>query len=74
MLRAVQDDAQSFAADIRDTLQFAKHKLDHAEKMMDFVDQALGGKSNTHWVKTQAKRGCVQDDAAVWRQPQCQVY
>ena len=51
-LTAVQDDAQSFAADIRDALQFAKDKLDQAEAVKDMVDRTLGEKSNSHGVKS----------------------
>jgi hypothetical protein len=58
-LGAVQDDAHSFAADIRDALQFAKGALDAKDTITDatkeikqLVDQALGEKSDSHGVKS----------------------
>jgi hypothetical protein len=51
-LTSVQDDAQSFAADIRDALEFAKEKLDAAEDMKDLVDKVMGEKSEKHGVKS----------------------
>jgi hypothetical protein len=58
-LSAVQDDARSFASDIRDALQFAKDALDvkdavkdTKDAMKDLVDRAMGVKSDTHGVKS----------------------
>ncbi len=54
-LSAAQDDAQSFAGDIRDALQFAKSALDAkdaADDIKDLVDRTMGEKSDAHGMKT----------------------
>jgi hypothetical protein len=51
-LGAVQDDAQSFAGDIRDALQFARNTLDAGEQVLDLKKKVMGEASEAHGVKT----------------------